>query len=135
MKDGHGLHANDRAKMEQKKRQRCRVEHLAAHTPDQLSVESDDSGSIASCPTSVPKGLTGSGSAQPSPRAGDAARARRRRRWSDQAQCTNTPSARCHVRHFRGGRWAPRFRFGVQMPSREKEVLAIDQAYRGAFWD
>lgn len=67
--------------MEQKKRQRCRVERVAAHTPEQLSIDSDDLASIASRPTSVWKGLTGSATVQPSPRASDAARARHRRKW------------------------------------------------------
>ena len=41
MRDGHGKDANDRAKMEQKKRQGWRSGTLGAHTPDHLRVEFD----------------------------------------------------------------------------------------------
>ena len=73
MKDEHGLDANDQAKMEQKKRGSRRVGDVSAHAPDELSVESDDFALIASCPTSVPKALAGSGTVNSSPRPGDAA--------------------------------------------------------------
>ena len=90
MKDEHGLDANEWVKMEQKKRGSRRVDDIAAHAPDELSVESDECAPIASCPTSVPKDLTGSGTVQPSPWAGDAPRARPLRKWHDQAPCTDT---------------------------------------------
>ena len=76
MRDGHGKDANDRAKMEPKKRQGWRSGTLAARTPDHLRIEFDDSATIASCPTSVPMGLDASEIVSASPRPGDAARAR-----------------------------------------------------------
>ena len=76
MRDGHGKDANDRAKMEQKKRQGWRSGTLDARTPDHLRIEFDDSATIASCPTSVPMGLAASEIVSASPRPGDAARAR-----------------------------------------------------------
>ena len=83
VRDGHGKDANDRAKMEPKKRQGWRSGTLDARTPDHLRVEFDDSAPIASCPTSVPMGLAASEIVSASPRPGDAARARLCALWRD----------------------------------------------------
>ena len=76
LKDGDGLEANERCKMEQKKRQGCRVDVASAHAADQLSVESDDSAPIDRCSTSVSMDLTGSGTVNSTPRAALSPRAR-----------------------------------------------------------
>ena len=53
-KDGPGLSANDQAILAPKKRRACGSGTLAAHAPEEMSVENRDSALIASCPRQTP---------------------------------------------------------------------------------
>ena len=54
VRDGQGLSANDQAILAQKKRQAFGSGALAAHAPEEMSVENRDSALIASCPRQTP---------------------------------------------------------------------------------